>query len=61
MDFKEFYQWLIDRYVLPPDVAAQLLENILAELEEQKSVKESLQLPREYEMLIKNMEREDKS
>ena len=61
MDFKEFYQWLIDRYVLPPDVAAQLLENILAELEEQKNVKESLQLPREYEMLIKNMEREDKS
>jgi hypothetical protein len=47
--------------VLPPDVAAQLLENILAELEDQKNVKESLQLPREYEMLIKNMEREDKS
>lgn len=56
-NFKELFQRIVDRYELAPDVAAELLQRILAILK--NSEDESLQSDSKYEILIEHLERED--
>lgn len=56
-NFKELFQRIVDRYELAPDVAAELLQRILAILK--NSEDESLQFDSKYEILIEHLERED--
>ena len=55
--FKELFQRIVDRYELAPDVAAELLQRILAVLK--NTGDESLQSDFKYEILIEHMEREE--
>ena len=56
-NFKELFQRIVDRYELAPDVAAELLQRILAILKNTED--ESLQSDSKYEILIEHLERED--
>ena len=56
-NFKELFQRIVDRYELAPDVAAELLQRILAILK--NSEDESLQSDSKYEILIEHLEREE--
>ena len=55
--FKELFQRIVDRYELAPDVAAELLQRILAILKNTED--ESLQSDSKYEILIEHQEREE--
>ena len=55
--FKELFQRIVDRYELAPDVAAELLQRILAILKNTED--ESLQSDSKYEILIEHLEREE--
>ena len=55
--FKELLQRIVDRYELAPDVAAELLQRILAILKNTED--ESLQSDSKYEILIEHLEREE--
>ena len=56
-NFKELFQRIVDRYELAPDVAAELLQRILAILKNTED--ESLQSDSKYEILIELLEREE--
>ena len=56
-DFKALFQKMVDRYELAPDVAAELLQRILAILKNTED--ESLQSDSKYEILIEHLEREE--
>lgn len=56
-NFKELFQRIVDRYELAPDVAAELLQRILAILKNTED--ESLQSDSKYEILIEHLEREE--
>ena len=56
-NFKELIQRIVDRYELAPDVAAELLQRILAILKNTED--ESLQSDSKYEILIEHLEREE--
>ena len=56
-NFKELFQRIVDRYELAPDVAAELLQRILAILKNTED--EALQSDSKYEILIEHLERED--
>ena len=56
-NFKELFQRIVDRYELAPDVAAELLQRILAILKNTED--EALQSDSKYEILIEHIERED--
>ena len=61
-NFKELFQRIVDRYELDPDVAAELLQRILAILadsEARENFPEPLPFAPKYEILIENLERED--
>lgn len=55
--FKELFQMIVDRYELAPDVAAELLQRILAIL--RNTADDPLQTESKYEILIENLERGD--
>ena len=55
--FKELFQSVVDRYELSANVAAELLQRILAILK--NSEDESLQSDSKYEILIEHLEREE--
>lgn len=56
-NFKELFQRIVNRYELAPDVAAELLQRILAILKNTED--ESLQSDSKYEILIEHLEREE--
>ena len=56
-NFKELFQRIVDRYELAPDVAAELLQRILAILKNTED--EALQSDSKYEILIEHLEREE--
>ena len=56
-NFKELFQWIVDRYELAPDVASELLQRILAILK--NTEEEALQSDSKYEILIEHLEREE--
>ena len=56
-NFMELFQRIVDRYELAPDVAAELLQRILAILKNTED--ESLQSDSKYEILIEHLEREE--
>ena len=56
-NFMELFQRIVDRYELAPDVAAELLQRILAILKNTED--EALQSDSKYEILIEHLERED--
>ena len=56
-NFKELFQRIVDRYELAPDVAAELLQRILAILKNTEG--ELLQSDSKYEILIEHLEREE--
>ncbi len=56
-NFKELFQRIVDQYELAPDVAAELLQRILAILKNREG--EPLQSDSKYEILIEHLERED--
>ena len=56
-NFKELFQRIVDRYELAPDVAAELLQRILAILKNTED--ETLQSDSKYEILIEHLEREE--
>ena len=56
-NFKELFQRIVDRYELAPDVAAELLQRILAILKNTED--EALQSEPKYEILIEQAEREE--
>ena len=56
-DFKELFQRIVDRYELPPDVAAELLQRILTILKNTED--KTLQSDAKYEIRIKCIEREE--
>lgn len=56
-NFMELYQRIVDRYELAPDVAAELLQRILAILKNTED--EALQSDSKYEILIEHLEREE--
>ena len=59
-NFKELFQRIVDRYELAPDVAAELLQRILAILKILKSAEEdNLQSNSKYEILTEYLEREE--
>ena len=55
-NFMELFQRIVDRYELAPDVAAELLQRILAILKNTED--EALQSDSKYEILIEHLERE---
>ena len=55
--FKELFQRIVDRYELVPEVAAELLQRILAILKNTED--EALQSDSKYEILIEHQEREE--
>lgn len=56
-NFMELFQRIVDRYELAPDVAAELLQRILAILKNTED--EALQSDSKYEILIEHLEREE--
>ena len=56
-NFKELFRKIVDRYELAPDVAAELLQRILAVLKNTED--KALQSDSKYEILIEHQERED--
>ena len=56
-NFKELFQTIVELYELAPDVASELLQRILAILNDTEN--EDLQSESKYEILIKHMEREE--
>lgn len=56
-NFMELFQRIVDRYELAPDVAAELLQRILAILKTTED--EALQSDSKYEILIEHLEREE--
>ena len=56
-NFMELFQRFVDRYELAPDVAAELLQRILAILKNTED--EALQSDSKYEILIEHLEREE--
>lgn len=56
-DFRKFFQKFVDQHELSPDVAAELLQRILAILNKEDDI--HLQFGSKYEILINNLEREE--
>ena len=56
-NFKELFQRIVDRYELAPDVAAELLQRILAILKNTEN--DPLQTEPKYEILTEYLEREE--
>ena len=56
-NFMELFQRIVDRYELAPDVAAELLQRMLAILKNTED--EALQSDSKYEILIEHLEREE--